>query len=54
MGFIIFAVLVGVAISLVESFVIAFIASLLGINISFKNIFFVVFIINLFMPINRR
>ena len=40
-------------VSLVESWVIAFIAGLLGIELSFKVIFFVVFIFNLFFKSSR-
>lgn len=42
-------VLIKLGISLIESFVISWIACILGINIAFKIILFVVFIINLFL-----
>lgn len=42
-------VLVNLGISLIESFVISWIACILGINIAFKIIIFVVFIINLLL-----
>lgn len=41
--------LIELVISLVESFVISWIACVLGINIAFKIILFVVFIANLFL-----
>lgn len=47
-------VLVELGISLVESFVISWIACILGINIAFKIILFVVFIINLFLSVKRN
>lgn len=43
-------VLIKLGISLIESFVISWIACILGTNIAFKIILFVVFIINLFLP----
>lgn len=43
-------VLIKLDISLIESFAISWIACILGINIAFKIILFVVFIINLFLP----
>lgn len=50
MSYISLFVLIKLGISLVESFVIAWIASIFGIKLAFKIIFFVVFIINLFLP----
>lgn len=44
-------VLIELGISLIESLVISWIACILGINIAFKIILFVVFIINLFLSI---
>ena len=50
MTFLIFfvAILCVAVLSLIESFVIYWVASLLTIKVSFKLIFFVVFILNLF------
>lgn len=48
MGYILLAILIDVGISFVESFVIAFLAGLFGLDIQFKIIFFVVVIFNLF------
>jgi hypothetical protein len=47
-------VLIELGISLVESFVISWIACILGINIAFKIILFVVFIINLFLLVKGK
>lgn len=44
-------VFIELGISLIESFAISWIACILGINIAFKIIFFVVFIANLFLPV---
>lgn len=49
MGYLILALLWVVGVTLVDSLVIAFIAGLLGIGISFKVIFFVVLVINFFV-----
>lgn len=49
MGYLILALLWMVGVTLVESLIIAFIAGLLGIGISFKVIFFVMMIINFFV-----
>mgnify|MGYP002552824189 FL=1 len=49
MGYVLLAILVTAGVTLVESFLIAFVAGLLGIGISFKVIFFVMFIINFFV-----
>ena len=49
MGYVLFLILVTVGVTLVESFLIAFVAGLLGIGISFKVIFFVMFVINFFI-----
>lgn len=49
MGYILLLILVTVGVTLVESFLIAFVAGLLGIGISFKVIFFVMFVINFFV-----
>jgi hypothetical protein len=49
MGYVVLAILLVAGVTLVESFVIAFIAGLLGIGISFKVIFFVMLIINFFV-----
>lgn len=46
--------LIELVISLVESFVISWIACILGINIAFKIILFVVFIINLFLSVKGK
>ena len=48
----IFLILCVAVLSLIESFVIYWVASLLTIKVAFKLIFFVVFIFNLFF--NRR
>lgn len=48
MGYLILALLWVVGVTLVDSLVIAFIAGLLGIGISFKVIFFVMLVINFF------
>lgn len=47
-------ILIELGISLVESFVISWIACILGINIAFKIILFVVFIINLFLAVKGK
>lgn len=47
-------VLIELGISLIESFVISWIACILGINIAFKIILFVVFIVNLFLFVKRN
>nr|DAJ78331.1 MAG TPA: hypothetical protein [Bacteriophage sp.] len=47
-------VLIELGISLVESFVISWIACILGINIAFKIILFVVFIANLFLAVKGK
>lgn len=47
-------VLIELGISLVESFVILWIACILGIKIAFKIILFVVFIANLFLSVKRN
>lgn len=49
MGYVVLAILLVSGVTLVESFVIAFIAGLLGIGISFKVIFFMMLIINFFV-----
>ena len=49
MGYLILALLWVVGVTLVDSLVIAFIAGLLGIGISFKVIFFVMLVINFFV-----
>lgn len=46
--------LIELGISLVESFVISWIACILGINIAFKVILFVVFIVNLFLSVKGK
>ena len=46
-------ILIVAGVSLLESWVIAFIAGLFGIELSFKVIFFVVFIFNLFFKSSR-
>lgn len=47
-------ILIELGISLVESFVISWIACILGINIAFKIILFVVFIANLFLAVKGK
>lgn len=47
-------VLIELGISLIESLVISWIACILGINIAFKIILFVVFIINLLLSAKRK
>lgn len=49
LGYVVLVILLGVGVTLVESFLISFIAGLLGIGVSFKVIFFVVLIINFFL-----
>lgn len=46
--------LIELVISLVESFVISWIACILGISIAFKIILFVVFIANLFLAVKGK
>lgn len=48
-GYVLLVILVTTGVTLVESFLIAFVAGLLGIGVSFKAIFFVMFIINFFV-----
>lgn len=48
-GYVLLVILVTAEVTLVESFLIAFVAGLLGIGVSFKVIFFVMFIINFFI-----
>ena len=48
-GYVLLVILVTAGVTLVESFLIAFVAGLLGIGGSFKVIFFVMFIINFFI-----
>lgn len=48
-GYVLFVILVTAGVTLVESFLIAFVAGLLGIGVSFKVIFFVMFVINFFV-----
>ena len=48
-GYVLLVILVTAGVTLVESFLIAFVAGLLGIGVSFKVIFFVMFIINFFI-----
>lgn len=48
-GYLVLAILVEAGVALAESFLIYFIAGLLGIGVSFKVIFFVMLIINLFL-----
>ena len=47
-------VFIELGISLIEIFVISWIACILGINIAFKIIFFVVFIVNLFLSVKSN
>lgn len=54
MGYLILALLWMVGVTLVESLIIAFIAGLLGIGISFKVIFFAMMIINFFVRGGRE
>lgn len=49
LGCVVLVILLEVGVALVESFLISFIAGLLGIGVSFKVIFFVMLIINLFI-----
>lgn len=48
-GYVLLVILVTARVTLVESFLIAFVAGLLGIGVSFTVIFFVMFIINFFI-----
>lgn len=48
-GYVLLVILVTAGVTLVEIFLIAFVAGLLGIGVSFKVIFFVMFIINFFI-----
>ena len=48
-GYLVLVIIVGVGEALAESFLISFIAGLLGIGVSFKVIFFVMLIFNLFI-----
>lgn len=48
-GHVLLVILVTAGVTLVESFLIAFVAGLLGIGVSFKVIFFVMFVINFFI-----
>ena len=48
-GYVLLVILVTAGVTLVESFLIAFVAGLLGIGVSFKVIFFVMFVINFFI-----
>ena len=48
-GYVLLVILVTAGVTLVESFLIAFVAGLLGIGVSFKVIFFVMFVINFFV-----
>lgn len=48
-GYVLLVILVTAGVTLVESFLIVFVAGLLGIGVSFKVIFFVMFIINFFI-----
>lgn len=48
-GYVLLVILVTAEVTLVESFLIAIVAGLLGIGVSFKVIFFVMFIINFFI-----
>ena len=49
MGYVLLLILVTVGVTLVESFLIVFVVGLLGIGVSFKVIFFVMFVINFFV-----
>lgn len=46
--YVVLAILILAGVTLVESFLIVFVAGLLGIGVSFKVIFFVMFVINFF------
>lgn len=48
-GYVLLVILVTAGVTLVESFLIAFVAGLLGSGVSFKVIFFVMFVINFFI-----
>lgn len=47
--YVVLAILILAGVTLVESFLIVFVAGLLGIGVSFKVIFFVMFVINFFI-----
>lgn len=47
--YVVLAILILAGVILVESFLIVFVAGLLGIGVSFKVIFFVMFVINFFI-----
>ena len=47
--YVVLAILILTGVTLVESFLIVFVAGLLGIGVSFKVIFFVMFVINFFI-----
>ena len=49
LGYVLLVILVTAGVTLVESFLIVFVAGLLGIGVSFKVIFFVMFVINFFI-----
>lgn len=48
-GYVLLVILVTAGVTLAESFLIAFVAGLLGLGVSFKVIFFVMFVINFFI-----
>ena len=48
-GYVLLVILVTAGVTLVESFLIAFVAGLLGIGVSFKVFFFLMFVINFFI-----
>jgi len=48
-GYVLLVILVTAGVTLAESFLIVFVAGLLGIGVSFKVIFFVMFVINFFI-----
>lgn len=47
--YVVLAILILAGVTLVESFLIVFVAGLLGIGVSFKVIFFVMLVINFFI-----
>lgn len=47
--YVVLAILILAGVTLVESFLIVFVDGLLGIGVSFKVIFFVMFVINFFI-----
>lgn len=47
--YVVLAILILAGVTLVESLLIVFVAGLLGIRVSFKVIFFVMFVINFFI-----